>query len=640
MCGIAGVLAFDRGSFRVTETLVTRMRETMRHRGPDGGETWVDPTGRIGLGHRRLSIIDLAAIASQPMSNEDGSIWIVFNGEIYNHAALRAELVALGGHRWKTDHSDTEVLLHAFEQWGIDFVHRLRGMFAFGLWDGRSRELWLVRDRIGIKPLYYSIHHGRLTFASEIKALLQDPEQPRAIHEEAFYHYLSFLTTPAPQTLFDGIRKLPSGSMLRVHSDGRTDERRYWDVWDDVEPLEGASDEELAERVLAELRVSVALRKVSDVPVGVFLSGGLDSSTNAVLFSEGERRPVQTFSIGFDRDYVSYRNELDYARRMAGIIKADHHEYRLTVDELVGFLPRMVHLQDEPIADPVCVPLYFLAKLARQSGVVVSQLGEGADEMFIGYPNWLQALARQRMDAWPVPRSLKKMACSALRTAGYGHAWQYEFLRRGSEGQPLFWSGAEAFSEWEKRRLLSPRANRALAGLTSWEAVRPIHDRFQARAWDRSPLAWMSYVDLHLRLPELLLMRVDKMTMGVGLEGRVPFLDHRLVALAMSIRSDRKVINGTLKYLLKKAVGSLVPADVIERRKQGFGVPVDELFEGRVAALATAELDRFCAETVLLDRRAVTGLIRGGHGSKTWYLLNLAMWWREYIAQDASASAA
>src|SRR5471032_2778531 len=176
-------------------------------------------------------------------------------------------------------------------------------MFAFALWDARSRELWLVRDRIGIKPLYYSTHHGRLTFASEIKALLEDPEQPRAIHEEAFYHYLSFLTTPAPQTLFDGIRKLPSGSWLRVHGDGRTDERRYWDVWDDVEPLDGASDEELAERVLAELRASVALRKVSDVPVGVFLSGGLDSSTNAVLFSEGERRPIQTFSIGFDRDY-------------------------------------------------------------------------------------------------------------------------------------------------------------------------------------------------------------------------------------------------------------------------------------------------------------------------------------------------
>ncbi|PYR15196.1 MAG: asparagine synthase (glutamine-hydrolyzing), partial [Acidobacteria bacterium] len=275
MCGLAGVLAFDRGPFLVTEPLVTRMRETMRHRGPDGGATWIDPEGRIGLGHRRLSIIDLATAAAQPMSNEDGSLWIVFNGEVYNHAELRAELVALGGHCWKTDHADTEVLLHGFEQWGIDVIHRLRGMFAFALWDARSHELWLVRDRIGIKPLYYSVHHGRLTFASEIKALLEDREQPREIHEEAFYHFLSFLTTPAPQTLFAGIRKLPSGSWLKVRADGSTEEQRYWDVWDDVVPIESGSDEEIAERVLAELRTSVKLRKVSDVPVGVFLSGGL-----------------------------------------------------------------------------------------------------------------------------------------------------------------------------------------------------------------------------------------------------------------------------------------------------------------------------------------------------------------------------
>ena len=638
MCGIAGVLALDRGPFVVTEPLVTRMRETMTHRGPNGGATWIDPEGRIGLGHRRLSIIDLATSAAQPMSNEDGMLWIVFNGEIYNHAEIRAELVSLGGHRWKTDHSDTEVILHGFEQWGIDVIHRLRGMFAFALWDARSRELWLVRDRIGIKPLYYSLHHGRVTFASEIKALLEDPDQPREIHEEAFYHFLSFLTTPAPQTLFAGIRKLPSGSWLKVKQDGSTQERRYWDVWDDVEPIESGSDEEIAERVLAELRTSVKLRKVSDVPVGVFLSGGLDSSTNAALFSEGESRPVRTFSIGYDRDYASYRNELEFARQMASRIGAEHHEYRLGVDELVDFLPRMVHLQDEPIADPVCVPLFYVAKLARDNGVTVCQLGEGADEIFIGYPNWLQALERQRMDDWPVPRFLKRGASAALTLAGYGHAWQTEYLRRGGAGQPLFWSGAEAFSDGEKQQLLSPRIKKSLGGLTSWDAIAPIHDRFKARAWDQSPLSWMSYVDLHLRLPELLLMRVDKMTMGVGLEGRVPFLDHRLVALAMSIPSSRKASGGRLKHLLKTAVRGLVPDALIDRKKQGFGVPVDELFQGRLAALAQAQLDRFCDETDLLDRGVVNRLIQSGQGSKIWYLLNLAMWWREYIARDVPAA--
>jgi asparagine synthase (glutamine-hydrolysing) len=639
MCGIAGALTFDQTPFRVTEPFITRMRETMRHRGPDGGMTWVDADGRIGLGHRRLSIVDLSPSGDQPMGNEDGSLRVVYNGEIYNHAALRAELVSLG-HRFSTDHCDTEVILHGFEQWGIDAVHRFRGMFAFALWDARCRELWLVRDRVGIKPLYYSVHHGRVTFASEIKALLEDPDQRRAIREDALYHYLSFLTAPAPQTLFDGIQKLPSGSWLCIRADGAVRERRYWEVWDDVDPLTGASDEQLAERILGELTTSVELRKLSDVPVGVFLSGGLDSSTNAALFARGEERPVSTFSIGFDRDYQAYRNELDYARTMAGRIGSNHHEHRLTADELMAFLPRMVHLQDEPIADPVCVPLYYLAKLARDHGVIVCQVGEGADEMFIGYPNWLQALERQRLADRTGSRLMAAAAAPALRAGGYAHAWQYEYVRRASRGEPQFWSGAEAFSEHDKQGLLASAVRRRLSGLTSWDALRPIRDRFVERAWDRHPLAWMSYVDLNFRLPELLLMRVDKMTMGVSLEGRVPFLDHRFVALAMSIPSERKIANGTLKHLLKKAVRGLVPDELIDRRKQGFGVPVDELFAGKLAALAAAEIGRFCRDAGLLDERTALALVQRNEGSRAWYLLNLAMWWREYIAGDVQSAVA
>src|SRR5882724_13290514 len=285
MCGIAGVMAFDRGSFRVTEPLVTRMREAIRHRGPDGGRTWIDAQGRI----------DLAPEASQPMSNEDGSLQVVFNGEIYNHRELRAELDRTGGHRWKTDHSDTEVILHAFEEWGIDCLQKFRGMFAIALWDAKKHQLWLIRDRIGVKPLYYSIHHGRITFASEIKALLEDQEQQRGVNEEALYYYLSFNATPAPLTLFSGIQKLAPGTWLRVNEDGYVQECRYWDVWDHTQPLTDISEDEIAERILSELRTSVKLRKISDVPVGVFLSGGIDSSTNAALFSEGDGQPVKTF---------------------------------------------------------------------------------------------------------------------------------------------------------------------------------------------------------------------------------------------------------------------------------------------------------------------------------------------------------
>ncbi|MDP3716182.1 MAG: asparagine synthase (glutamine-hydrolyzing) [Acidobacteriota bacterium] len=635
MCGIAGVLAFDHGVSRVSEPLVTAMRETLRHRGPDGGDTWVDPTGRIGLGHRRLSIIDLATSASQPMANEDGNLRIVFNGEIYNHLEVRAELSKSGRHRWLTDHSDTEVILHGFEEWGIDVVHRLRGMFAFALWDAREQALWLVRDRIGIKPLYYSVDANRLTFGSEIKALLEVPGQRRAVHEEALFHYLSFLTTPGNQTLFDGILKMSPGTWLRATADGRVTQKRYWDVWDAARPIAEADDASLAERILDELRISVRLRKVSDVPVGVFLSGGLDSSTNAALFSEGESRPVRTFSIGYDRDYPGYANELHFARSMAERIGAEHHERRLTRDDVVEFLPRMVHLQDEPIADPVCVPVHYVAKLARESGTIVCQLGEGADELFIGYPNWLQALERQEYDDLPVPRFVKGMAAAGLKAAGYDHAWQYEYLRRGSRGEPLFWGGAESFPDAEKRRLLGSRLRNQFKDLTSWDALAPIRADFLSKAHETSNLNWMSYIDLRLRLPELLLMRVDKMTMGVGLEARVPFLDHEFVTMAMSIPSARKAPNGRLKHLLKTAVKGLVPAELIERRKQGFGVPVDDLFAGRLAQIATKELTRFCDETGLLDKQAALHLVGTGQGSKTWYLLNLAMWWRHFIAGEA-----
>ena len=634
MCGINGALAFTTGGFLVTEPYISRMRDTMAHRGPDGAGAWVAPDQRIGFGHRRLAIIDLSESAGQPMSNEDGTLSITYNGEIYNHRELRAELSQSGRHRWKTDHSDTEVILHAFEEWGIDCVSRFRGMFAFGLWDAGSRHLWLVRDRIGIKPLYYSLHHGRLTFASEIKSLLADPDQPRAIDEPALFHYLSFLTTPGPETLFQGIRKLAPGTWIRAGADGTMTERRYWDVWDNVSDMALVSENEIAERVLAELRTSVKLRKLSDVPVGVFLSGGIDSSTNAALFSEGEQVPIKTFSIGYAGAYRTYENELEFARQMASHVGADHLEYLIAEEDILTFLPRMIQLQDEPIADPVCVPIYLVARLAREHGVVVCQVGEGADELFIGYPSWMEALKRQRWNDWPVPGAIKRAGCAALATLGYDRTVHLEWLRRGARGEPLFWSGAEAFTDAEKRRLLSPRVRRGLGTLTSWDAIEPIHRRFQAGAHEQSHLNWMSYVDLNLRLPELLLMRVDKMTMGVGLEGRVPFLDHQFVTLAMSIPSALKTKNNTLKHVLKQAVRGIVPDNLIARRKQGFGVPVNELFHGPLQALAQSEVRRLCVETDLFDAREVDRIMQQADGSKRWYLLNLALWWGTFIAGD------
>jgi asparagine synthase (glutamine-hydrolysing) len=563
------------------------------------------------------------------MASSDGVIQLVFNGEIYNHAEIRTELSRLDPRPWQTDHSDTEVIIRAYEQWGIECIERFRGMFAFALWDGRSRDLWLVRDRIGIKPLYYSVFGDHVAFASEIKALLADPAQKRAVAPESFYHYLSFLTTPAPNTLFEGIKKLAGGCLLRISADGRMEEQRYWDVWDHAKRID-ADENEITAMVLEELRTAVKYRKVSDVPVGVFLSGGIDSSTNTALFSEGGGG-VKTFSIGYEGDNKSYENELEYARMMANSVGAEYFEKLLKVDDLIDFLPTMIHLQDEPIADPVCVPVYYVSKLARDNGVTVCQVGEGADELFWGYPFWKRLLKLQETASLPIPGFMKRAALPLIGAWQGKDSFAYEYARRGAAGIPIFWSGAESFTEEEKRRLLSPTLRKKFHGYTSYEAIRPIRERFEQKAWEPSHLNWMSTVDLNLRLPELLLMRVDKMSMGVSLEGRVPFLDHKFVELAMSIPSAMKTTDGVSKYLLKKAVRGVIPDVLIDRKKQGFGIPMDEWFFERLGDTIRRELMDFCDHTDFLDRTEVLRLINSKKRNKVWFLFNFALWWKQYI---------
>ncbi len=629
MCGIVGAIAFN--DYAISAEYITAMRDAMVHRGPDGAGVWVSPKRNVGLGHRRLSIIDLSEHAAQPMRSQDGRFVLTFNGEIYNHKDIRRELIQLGVNDWQTDHSDTEVLLNAFRHWGIDCLEKFRGMFAFAIWDNQEQTLWLVRDRLGIKPLYFSQHNGRLTFASEIKALLRDPAQQRAINEESFFHYLSFLTPPAPDTLFAGIHKLPCGSWLKIKNDGQIQEHKYWDVLDHVTPLQNHSDAELAEMVQAELRTAVKLRKESDVPVGVFLSGGIDSSTNAALFSEDSDTPINTFSIGYEGKYDSYQNELHFAKQMAHEVSANYHERLLNVDDLMNFLPQMIHLQDEPIADPVCVPVYYVSELARKNGTIVCQVGEGADELFCGYPSWKVKLNLQQLSAIPGTGLLKRMGLGLLGAANKKHTLYYELLRRGTMQQPVFWGGAESFTEYQKQHLLSPRLQKQFAGRTSWEAIEPLYQQFQSKAWDPHWLNWMSYLDLNFRLPELLLMRVDKMSMGVSLEGRVPFLDHKFVELAMSIPAKQKIKQGTLKHLLKKSVQGLIPDELIHRKKQGFGVPIYEWLFDKLGDKTRQELTHFCEQTDLLNPQAVNTMIEQKHGHQLWYLLNLALWWKHYI---------
>jgi asparagine synthase (glutamine-hydrolysing) len=626
MCGIAGLLSRDGRP--IDECLLRGMGEAVAHRGPDGAGVWVDADRRIGLAHRRLSIIDLSENAAQPMTSADDRFVITYNGEIYNHRELRRELESAGVRTWRTDHSDTEVILAAWAQRGVESLARLRGMFAFALWDKREKSLWLVRDRVGIKPLYYALDEQRLAFGSEIKAILADRTVSRAVDETAFFHFLSFMTTPAPMTLFAGIRKLPAGTWLRIDGNGCVEEQRWWDALDHDEPLLAGSDEACAEAVLATLRDAVRCHKVADVPQGVFLSGGIDSSTNVKLFSEGEAEPVRTFVIGYEAESVG--DELPWARLMADAVGADHHERRLVERDLLDFLPKMVRLQDEPIADPVCVPVYYVAELARRHGVKACQVGEGADELFFGYPGWKAMLQLERANALPVPGLVKSAGVTFLELMGRGDRTYTELLRRADAGQALFWGGAEAFPETMKRGLLSPRLRQDFVSTSSWDVLAPIRARFAERAAEPSALNWMTYLDLNLRLPELLLMRVDKMTMGVALESRVPFLDHEVIELALRIPTAVKTRE--LKHVLKRAVRGLLPEPILNRPKQGFSVPVREWFLGRLGAEMRERLDRFCARTDFLDPDAVTRLLERGRAPQAWYLLNFALWHDEFVS--------
>ena len=365
MCGIAGIFGLD-GTRSVDEGVLRAMGDSMAHRGPDGNGQWVSPDRRIGLAHRRLAIVDLSDSAAQPMSDMNESVWVTFNGEIYNHLGLRRELQK-SGHRFRTDHSDTEVLIHGFKEWGIDgLVERLDGMFAFAIWDDANKRLFLVRDRIGIKPVYFTRAGGYFRFASEIKAILTDAEVPRAVEPSALNHYLSFMVAPAPLTMFKDIFKLPAGHLMEIDPSGGLSARRFWDAVPgkgidsaDIKGLSGAALEDFYTTGIRErLEAGIEKRMMSDVSFGVFLSGGIDSSANVALMSRMMDRPVDTFTVGF-KDYT-HLNELDYASRVAKEFKTNHHEVLIDEGDMLGYLDDLVHHQDEPLADWVCVRLYFV----------------------------------------------------------------------------------------------------------------------------------------------------------------------------------------------------------------------------------------------------------------------------------------
>jgi asparagine synthase (glutamine-hydrolysing) len=637
MCAIAGI--FNYGATPIDERAVAcRMRDTMIHRGPDDAGLYQSPDRRVVLAHRRLSIVDLSPAGHQPMSNEDGAIWITFNGEIYNHLEQRKPLESRG-HVFKS-RSDTEAIVHGYEEYGLDWLSRLDGMFAFALWDGGRRELLLARDRLGKKPLYYTAAGGRLLFASEIKALLQHPDLARDIDRTALDAFLTFANTPAPLTMFKNVFKLPAAHLLRCQSDGTLRTERYWS------PLDGqawpaANGAQSVRRVRALIERSVAKRLMSDVPIGAFLSGGVDSSTNVALMSRLTSQPLRTFSVGFEGfGETENFHDLPYAREVARTFGCDHEETTITADDCQRIVPQLVWQQDEPIGDPACLPMHFVARAARQCGVTVVLVGEGSDEVFGGYAD-MTRLIDSHDSKWRrlghLSRPARRMLYLGARAAGMVDG-RVEVLRRLAAGEPFYWGLDVVFSEFEKRRLYrsgwGPDQGSNAASVVS--AYYRELSRFRPNA---DFLQQMSYVELSNRLPELLLMRVDKFSMAHSLEARAPFLDHELVSYALSLPQHAKISSGETKKVLKEAVADLLPPAVVRRQKQGFRVPLPAWLAGPLSHWAEERLfSRKARELDFLDFGYIADLWhrhRSGIADQSfdlWCLINLFSWYEAWFA--------
>jgi asparagine synthase (glutamine-hydrolysing) len=667
VCGITGILNHTGQRAEIREADLQRMVDSIRHRGPDGMGVWKSLDGRTGFGHARLSIVDLSPAGAQPMHSPSGRFHITYNGEVYNHIALRRRLEHLG-HSF-IGRSDTETLLHALMQWGLSALDKMEGMFAFCFYDDEEKKAWLVRDRIGVKPLYYAVQNGLFYFASEIKALVAHPAISAGIDPLACYHYLTFLTTPAPLTLFKGIWKIPAGHLIEVNfaTEDRDAEIRGEQWWDAIVPPpddDRYSDEEWVKgevrRLLAD---SIEKRMMSDVPFGVFLSGGIDSSTNVALMDAVMTQPVKTFSVGF-KNHPEY-NELDYARKVSDLFKTEHHEVLIDSNDMMGYLDQLILTQDEPIADWVCIPLYFVSKLVRDAGTIVVQVGEGSDEQFFGYDGYMQTLDWRRK-YWNPMMSMPGFARGGIYgLASFGNMFdnrwrgRKELSYRAWKNRELFWGGAICYPEIFKQEIVADRdrwearvsGKGELDDPVGWLPKRfreldsfGVVDEYLSTMRNFKPSAGfmerMVYLELKLRLVELLLMRVDKVTMSTSIEARVPYLDHRLVEFTMNIPDELKIKNGVTKYILKEAVRGLIPDEIIDRPKMGFGAPMSEWLEGdfgeKVESIFGSTALR---EEGLIDFDKGIALLRE-HRKKgrdyaypVWCLFNLALWYDRWVAR-------
>jgi asparagine synthase (glutamine-hydrolysing) len=631
MCGIAGIID-TKPHGRPGADLVGRMLDTIRHRGPD--DAGVHDGGQAVLGVRRLKIIDLEG-GHQPIANEDGTVWVVYNGEIYNHAAIRRELQAKG-HRFSTV-CDTEVIVHAWEEYGESLVDHFQGMFGFALWDSRTSTLVIGRDRLGIKPVYYAWDGSRLIFASEIKAVLASGFVPRALDLQALYHYVGYEFVPAPATMFRDVRKLPAGHLLTVTA-GALTVRPYWDV-----PFEPAdiSDEERVSGIRRLLQEAVIKRLMSDVPLGVFVSGGLDSTAVLAFAKEGSTTPIPTFTIGYRDPSFS---EWEYARRVAKHYGTDHHE--IVIEPITPELIESTvwHL-DEPMTDLSAIPFWILSRNARQH-VTVCLSGEGGDEVFVGYDRFIASKLNDRVYSL-LPRPLRRAVEQMVRRLPDREQKKgaINILKRFIEGAALPAEGGhmrwQYFSSAAQDQSLFGPGFLAQVTQDPFEPVR----RHRARVGGGDRLAQECYVDLRLTMADSVLMKVDKMSMAHSLEVRVPFLDHALVEFAARIPSDQKFPGVRTKALYRKALQGVLPSFVLERGKQGYSLPIKNWLRTDLRPYMTTLLNQSPLIREHFDVPFVNTLIdqhvrrTHNHNHVLWALMNAALWHRKFIEERSVRAA-
>ena len=615
MCGICGVYNFGTRE-PVARDLLKRSTDAMAHRGPDDEGFHVD--GDCGLGNRRLSIIDLPG-GHQPIANEDETIWITFNGEIYNYRELRPGLESRG-HRFRTS-TDTEAIVHLYEDYDLHCVDHLRGMFAFALWDSRRRRLLVARDRLGIKPVFYRLEPGRLVFASELRALGELAATRFEIDPQSVYDFFGFRYVPAPRTFYRSVEKLLPGHVLLADSGGaRT--RAYWDVPDEEDTSRRTP--EWVEAVTETLRESIRLRLIADVPLGVFLSGGVDSSAVVAFMSALGHRPLRSFSVGFDDPGYS---ELPYARQVASRFSTEHHELVVKPEDLASDLPHLIAFRNEPIAEATDIALYRISRLAARS-VKVVLAGEGGDELFAGYSKYAYDTLARLVSRLPggFARTLARLLPYGQRRAQMA----LEKLSMRDEAERLA-AWFASFSGRERGLLFAP------AFLEQVDAEHParVFAEVLEKAGDRSPLKRMLYADLKVWLPDNLLLRGDQMTMAASIEERVPFLDHKLVELAACIPASLLVRTFRTKALLKQVLRSRVPAEVLNRRKVGFTVPIGPWFRGPLSRFVSdlllasdARTHDYCnrAHTERFVREHLDGV--RDYQKQLWALVNFELWLR------------